>query len=325
MLRVFDRSGREIVTLPEDPVSGWAEAAWFDLQSPTPEEEARVEAAIGAGLPTRDELRDIEPSSRLYTENGALYLTASLVCKSDTASPSLADVGFIVAGDKLVTVRYAEPRAFAIFTASLGRTHDCAGGADILSRLLETIVDRTAEILEHASRTTDEVTLRVFHTEVAERRPDRATRDLEATLSRIALLQRLVAKARESLMSLSRVSAYLNDQPAFRDDKAIRERVRSVARDVQSLSQHADFIAGNIIFLLDASLGLITVQQNTVMKIFSIAAVVLLPPTLIGSIYGMNFEHMPELATRWGYPAALVAMLLTAVLPFVWFRKKGWL
>lgn len=325
MLRIFDHTGREISPIPDGPLAAITDAAWFDLEAPTQDEENRVEAAVGIDLPTKDELRDIEPSSRLYTEDGALFLTASLVYKSDTPSPDLTDVGFIVVKDRLVTVRYAEPRAFKIFTASIGRTKDCAGAADILSRLFETIVDRTAEILEQASKTTDDVTLQVFRTEETERRPDHATRDLEKTLARIALSQRLVAKTRESMMSLSRVSGFVQTQPGFRDDKAVRERIRSVSRDLQSLSQHADFIAGNIIFLLDACLGLISVQQNTVMKVFSIAAVVLLPPTLIGSIYGMNFEHMPELAARWGYPAALVAMLLTAVLPFVWFRKKGWL
>ncbi len=324
MLRVFDHNGREVVLAADEAFPADANIAWFDLDTPTQAEELAVEAAIGTSIPSRDELRDIEPSSRLYTENGALYLTASIPYKTDTPVPELTDVGFIIAKGTLVTIRYAEPHAFRLFSASLGKQEDCAGGYDILTRLIETIVDRNAEILENISRTADGLSARVFMTSNASR-PERVTRDLEATLVEIAGIQRLLAKTRESLMSMSRVASFLQGQSTIRDDPKLDERSQSTTRDILSLAQHADFISGNVIFLLDASLGLISVQQNQIIKIFSIAAVVLLPPTFIASIYGMNFQSMPELDWQYGYPMALTAMVAAALVPYLWFRRKGWM
>lgn len=324
MIRMFDPTGSEIFPGADGAPAAGEVVAWYDLENPTHEEELRVEAALGLEVPSRDELRDIEPSSRLYTENGALYLTLGVAYKSDTDFPDVTDVGFVLSADKLVSVRYADPRAFRLFTASLCRIRDGNGPRDILTRLLETIIDRTAEILEQASRTADGISAKVFSTG-DDSHPDRATRDLEATLVEIAQLQRLVAKARESLMSLARVASFLQAQAEFRTDKTLKERCRSISRDAQSLSEHANFISGNIIFLLDASLGLISVQQNTIIKIFSIAAVVLLPPTFIATIYGMNFHDMPELGWAYGYPIALGAMVVAAVVPYLWFRRKGWM
>ncbi|MAY62328.1 MAG: magnesium transporter [Rhizobiales bacterium] len=323
MLFLFDRTGAAIDLPGDGKLHGIGEVGWFDLLNPTDDEVAAVETATGVDLPSRDELRDIEPSSRLYIENDALFLTASIVYRADSQIAGLADTGFILSGDRLITIRHAEPRAFQIFTANMRRTCDFKGGGDILARLLETIVDRTAEVLENASRSVDDMTTSVFLVET-ENRPDRATRDLEAQLVEIAALQRLVAKARESLNSLSRVTAYMISQPQFAGIKANKEKCRSVNRDIKSLAEHAGFIAGNITFLLDACLGLISVQQNNVMKIFSVMAVLLMPATFIGSIYGMNFDRMPELHWTWGYPMALGAMVLSALVPFLYFRRKGW-
>lgn len=321
MLRIFDRKGNEI-TDRADAACG--EPGWFDLLDPTPEEITRVEAATGTELPSRDELEDIEPSSRLYIENNAIYMTASLAYRAESHIPGLTDTGFILTGDKLVTIRHAEPKAFRIFTHHMLRSPEFNGGTDILLHLLEAIVERAAEVLEGASRDVDNMTTSVFHAE-DEKRPDRATRNLEGRLIEISTLQRLVAKVRESLITLARVAAFLQSQRDFIATKPHKDKCRSISRDIASLAEHASFIASNINFVLDACLGLISVQQNNVMKIFSIAAVLLLPPTFIGAVYGMNFDHMPELHWRWGYPAALIAMVLSGVVPFLWFRKKGWL
>ncbi|WP_158285780.1 magnesium transporter CorA family protein [Pseudohoeflea suaedae] len=323
MLFIYDKTGAAIDLPGDGQLHRIADIGWYDLFNPTDEESAAVEAATGIDLPSRDELSDIEPSSRLYIENDALFLTASLVYRVDSQIAGLADTGFILSRDSLITVRHAEPRAFKIFTTNMRRTCDFKGGGDILASLLETIVDRTAEVLENASRAVDDMTTSVFLVET-QNRPDRATRDLEAQLVEIAALQRLVAKARESLNSLSRVTAYMASQPQFASVRANKEKCKSVNRDIKSLSEHAGFIAGNITFLLDACLGLISVQQNNVMKIFSVMAVLIMPATLIGSIYGMNFARIPELHWAYGYPMALGAMLLSGIVPYLWFRRKGW-
>jgi magnesium transporter len=309
----------------EPPSALRPDLVWIDLVEPTKAEDLMIEGLLGIPIPTRDDLRDIEPSSRLYTDDGAVFMTASLVYRSDTEMPGLTDVGFILAGKCLVTVRYAEPRAFGLFKAGMHRIPGgCRNGAVILTRLLETIVDRTAEILEQAVDRIDDLALQVFGDKASGRR-HRPPHFLEARLRDVAGHHRLVAKTRDSLASLSRLLTFVYTVPDVQADKETRELCRTVSRDIQSLSEHTAFISGNITFLLDASLGLINVEQNAIIKIFSIASVVLLPPTLVASVYGMNFRIMPELEWQFGYPWALAAMVLSAVIPFFFFRWKGWL
>lgn len=319
-------SNGEIVTFSaaDEPVALRPDIVWIDLVEPSKAEDLMMEKLLGISIPTRDDLKDIEPSSRLYIEADAVFMTASLVYRSETEMPDLTDVAFILHGGRLVTIRYAEPRAFVLFKAAMHRIPGgCPNGVAILTRLLETIADRTAEILEQAVGKLDDLSLQVFGDKaVVKRRPPHF---LEARLRDVAGHHRLVAKTRDSLASLSRLLTFVYTVPEVQADKDVRELCRSISRDIQTLSEHASFISGNITFLLDASLGLINVEQNAIIKIFSIASVVLLPPTLIASVYGMNFSVMPELQWQFGYPWALAAMVISAVIPFFFFRWKGWL
>ena len=324
MIRLYDSAGNCLDAPLADGEPLPVAACWIDMLHPSSAEEAQVEKLIGVEVPSRDELRDIEPSSRLYIENGAAHLTASVVSKADSDFAEITDIGFVLAGNRLVTIRYGEPKAFTIFAANAHRELVGLGGHDVVTRLVEAMVDRSAEVLEGRSRQIDLLSSRIFSSGEQDN-PENATRDLESMLGVIAGHQRTVAKVRESLMSLSRVAGFLQTLPEISADKAIRQRCRSLARDIQSLSEHADFISENIIFLLDASLGLISVQQNQVMKVVSVAAVVFLPPTFIGTVYGMNFHDMPELGLPWAYPTALLVMAISAVGPYLWFKKKGWL
>lgn len=325
MIRAYKTDGSAEVIGHEsarDQIS--PDVIWIDLISPSVEEEHAVERAIGISLPTREELKDIEPSSRLYVEHEAVYMTASLIYKADTALPQLTDIAFILHDNRLITIRYAEPKSFALFSASLLRLNDqCKSGATLLASLLETVVDRTAEILETLAARLDALSVTVFvDSKTAKRRPPRF---LEDKLLDIAAHHQLVSKVRDSLVSLSRLVTFLSAQSVVRSDELASELCSIVTRDIQSLGEHAAFVGNNITFMLDASLGLISVEQNAIIKIFSIASVVFLPPTLVASIYGMNFRIMPELDWSFGYPMALVAMLISAVIPFLFFRWKGWL
>ena len=327
MITVFRPNG-EARALPTQTDSAAADAlagaVWVDLVEPTREEEKLIERLLELDVPTRDELKDIEPSSRLYTDAAATYMTASLMVKAESDLPHLTDVAFILTAGKLLTVRYAEPRSFLLFKSGMHRIPGgCSSPTVMITRLLETIADRTAEILEIAVSRADTLSLEVFGDKRhLSRRPPRY---LEDRVVQVFALHRLVAKARDSLMSLSRMLTFLHAQPALQGDRTSLELCRTVQRDVQSLLEHANFVAGNITFLLDASLGLINLEQNAIIKIFSIASVVLLPPTLIASIYGMNFDFMPELHVASAYPLTLGAMVLSAILPFYFFRWKGWL
>jgi magnesium transporter len=299
-------------------------AVWIDLLSPTAEEDRAVEAAVGVAVPTREEMAEIEPSSRLYIENGARYMTATLICAADTDTARTTVVTFILGGGPLVTVRYDDPRPFAISANRLARyCQPGVNGVSILVDLLDAIVDRAADVLERVGSDVDIVSQRIF-----ERGEDAtgASRSYKEILKTIGQKGNLNSKLRESMVSINRLLLFLaNDAEDLRLQKDQRSLVKSMARDVSSLTDHASFLANKITFLLDAILGMVNLEQSNVIKIFSVVAVVFLPPTMIASIYGMNFDIMPELHWTFGYPFALLLMVAAAILPYAFFRWKKWL
>jgi magnesium transporter len=299
-------------------------AVWFDLINPSLAEDRIVERHSGAAVPTREEMQEIEVTSRLYVENGARYMTATLMCQSDTAAPRTTPVTFILSGHRLITVRYDEPRPFLIVGHKLARA--CAAdvnGELVLMELLDAIIDRAADILERIAAEIDQVSHGIFEPE--EVRADRS-RNHTDILKTIGRKGDLTSKVRESLVSIGRLLLYLaNEAENMRWAKEARAQLRGMQRDVQSLSDHADYLSNKIQFLLQAVLGMVGIEQNNIIKIFSVAAVALMPPTLIASIYGMNFKHMPELDWLQGYPFALGLMLVAAVLPYLYFKWKRWL
>ncbi|MCS7001678.1 MAG: magnesium transporter CorA family protein, partial [Dehalococcoidia bacterium] len=310
-------------TVTPDDTTTLAEAIWIDLVAPTEEEGRAVEQLLGIDAPTREEQAEIEVSSRLYEENGALFVTVTLLANAEQ-SPHNAPVTFILLPDRLVTVRYDELRPFTAFCAQLDRqpSHEYTA-TGILAGLFEAIVERIADLLEQIGMTIETLQRDIFHQ--PKKNPERQSSDLQQILRRIGLAGNLAAQVRESLVTVGRAVSFLGFSLKSRNDPVVRGRIRSLAQDVRALSDHDSFLNDNLSFLLDATLGLINIQQNTIIKIFSIAAVIFLPPTLIGTVYGMNFQYMPELAEPWGYPAALVAMALSAVLPFALFKRQGWL
>lgn len=325
MITAYCTSGSPVPVSAEDIAREIPnQAVWIDLLSPSLQEVRQVEAFLGHSIPTREELKDIEPSSRLYIDNGAVFMTASVIWRVETGAPVLADIGFVLTSTRLVTIRYAEPRAFGLFIAAFHRQQDGALTASrVLARLLETISDRSAEILEIAEREVDLLSGEIFDDRQTEARQE--ANFLQTRLQEIGRYHRLVAKTRDSLASLGRLTAFLLTVPAVREQKDVKELCRTTSRDIQSLGEHAAFISTNIAFLHDASLGLINLEQNAIMKIVSIVSVVFLPPTLFASLYGMNFRIMPELDWTYGYPAALALMVVSAILPYLFFRWKGWL
>jgi magnesium transporter len=298
---------------------------WIDLLHPTKEEEDSVEQLIGVGIPTREEMEEIEISSRLYAENGAYVMTATLPAQADGDRPEMLPVTFVLAGTRLVTVRYHEPRAFQTFPLRAEKADmGCTSGETILISLLEAIVDRLADVLERASREVVDISHDIFQS--TEKKASKRDRDFQEILQRIGSKEDLVSKIQDSLLTLQRLSGFLaNVVGKDVNGKDVRARVKTLSRDVISLSDHASFQTQKITFLLDATLGMINIQQNAIIKIVSVAAVVFLPPTLVASVYGMNFEIMPELKWFIGYPMALGLMVVSAVLPFWFFRRKGWL
>jgi magnesium transporter len=297
---------------------------WIDLLNPTAEEEVKIERALKLDVPTREEQQEIEASSRLYLEDGAYFMTATLLYQPAQGEPRTTPVTFILAGQRLVTVRYAEPRAFSIYVTRCNRAEsDLKCGTAILIGLLETIIDRLADFIERIQAEVEGLSHSIF--EITGRAAARQRR-FDVMLRAIGREGEITSKARESAHSFGRLLTFLVHAANERKEvKPLQARIRTATRDVASLTDHATFLSGKIIFLLDATLGMINIQQNDIIKIFSVAAVVFLPPTLIASIYGMNFHHMPELEWWFSYPLALVLMVLAAVVPYLYFKRKGWL
>jgi magnesium transporter len=299
---------------------------WIDLLNPTPEEDARVEHFLGNSIPTRDEMQEIELSDRLYHEHGAEFMTMTALSSLDLDEPIKTPVTFILKGTVLVTVRYADSKPFQTYAARAQRPGgtSCAMGELVMLGIVETLVDRTADALERIGDDIDLVSREVFRKKGS---ATRATRDLQAVIEQIGHKGDLLTKIRESLVSLGRMIAYHSaiDLEQRKLAKESRQRVRLIQRDATALGEHAAFLSGKITFLLDATLGLINLEQNQIIKIFSVAAVVFLPPTLVASIYGMNFSVMPELHLPFGYPLAIGLMILSAIAPYLYFKRRGWL
>lgn len=302
-----------------------AGALWYDLYEPTAEERALVEAALAVSLPSREEMKEIEPSSRLYVEGDAVYMTATILNRADDPNPSADPITFVLARQSLVTLRHVDPRPVTAYAARLARQPAAVGAAeDALMGLLEAFIDRFADILERVSLDLDQTSRSIF--DASPSRPG-GERDLQAVLKTLARNDDLASTTRESLLSISRVISFLGaviDGWPKKEAKDLKLRLKSASRDIASLAEHAGFETSKINFLLNATLGMINIEQNRIIKLFSVAAVVFLPPTLVASLYGMNFRHMPELDWAYGYPMAIGLMILSAVVPYLLFKAKGW-
>jgi magnesium transporter len=300
---------------------------WIDLLNPTPAEDRYVEKHLGLSIPTREEMQEIEVSARLYNEDGGEFMTMTALVRLDTDEPAATPITFILKGDTLVTVRYAEPRPFQTFAQRALRADSvpCAAGEQVMLGLLEALIDRIADALERIGARIDVISHDVFRPS-AENRSAKA-RNLQRVIENIGREGEALGLIRESLVSINRLSAYhmASFENDHRADKEARVRLRLVQRDVASLSDHASYLTGKNQFMLDATLGLINLEQNQIIKIFSIAAVCLMPPTLVASVYGMNFKHMPELDWEFGYPMSLILMIVAAILPYLYFKRRGWL
>jgi magnesium transporter len=333
MLRTYRQDGERLVPteLAITPQSSPADAAgsiWFDLVNPTRDEDRFVEQVLALSVPTREEAQDIEMSARLYHEDGAEFMTMTGVSQLETEAPGTTPITFVLKADTLVTIRYAEPKPFWTYSTRVQKPGavPCASGEQIMLGLVEALIGRMAEALEKVGRDLERLSREVFRHKSASGQMNR-TRDFEAIIEQLGAKGDLLAMIRESLVSLNRVLAYhtTTGKAATGPNKDAAVWVKDLTQDVTALSDHATYLSNKTSFLLDATLGLINLEQNQIIKIFSIAAVVLLPPTLVASIYGMNFKSIPELDWPFGYPYAITMIICSAIIPYLWFRHKGWL
>jgi magnesium transporter len=295
---------------------------YLDLLNPTRPEELESEKWLEYPLPTREEMEEIEESSRLYTENNVLYMTAWVPVGLDTQEPDNTAISFVLGQDCLTTVRYADPHAFRVLVEQARRQCSTPVSSDAIFLLLaELIVARIADALQ-----TVESDLKRVGRDVFSLSPHKANAAAEEVLADVVKLlgrrSALVANLRESLVSMNRMLQYFLNNGATWMRPELAPAFRSTVRDIRSLDDYTNQQSQEMSFLLESTLGLINIQQNQIIKIFTVASVLFMPPTLIASIYGMNFEHMPELKWITGYPMVIVAMVLSAMGPIWYFRRK---
>jgi len=298
-------------------------AIWIDLFEPTDDERSRVNALMNVEMPSRADMEEIEISSRLYQENGGIFLTALILSNAESDNPVADVVSFVLTHDKLVTIRFIDPQPFKTFAARCDRGTPILPKADVvLMSLIDVIVDRMADVLERAGAEIELISKDIFQ-------PTKGTtmqsQDFQNVLRRLGRKHDLTGKMRESLLSFSRVLSFLQPAMEGRSSKEVRTHIKTLTRDVQSLQDHTSFLGGKLNYLLDATLGLINIDQNNIIKIMSVASIVFLPPTLFASIWGMNFHFMPELGAEIGYPIALVVIVISGILPYAFFKRRGWL
>jgi magnesium transporter len=306
---------------PAEPIPPGA--VWIDIFQPTVEEDRKVEQYLGCKLSTRADPDYSEPPEAHYAEGGARYLYASVVSESDD-TPDTMGVTFIITPTALVTVRDEKGDSFDLFSKKLCRSSGPALHPDAVAvGLVNTVLNRSARALSKVGDELDAIATRVFR---AKGEQSRRSRIYSETLDALGREDEKISNLRESLVSLERLLLFLTAEGRADDTpKPVREAQKSALRDLRSLEEDAGFKAQKVQFLLDATLGLINLAQNDIIKLFSVLAVIFMPPTVIASIYGMNFKEMPELEWHYGYPLAILLMICAAVMPYLFFRWKKWL
>ncbi len=333
MLRIYrPRDGHlesaDLEVTSHSPVSEASGVVWFDLLNPTRHEDHFVEHVLNLSLPTREEAQELELSARLYHESGAEYMTMTAVSQLESDDTFTSPITFVLKDHALVTIRYAEPKPFWTYGTRVQKPGalPCTTAEQVMIGLCEALIGRMGEALELTGKDLEGLSREVFRRS-SNSGPDKRRRDFQGVIQKLGIKGERLGMIRESLVSLNRLLAYhtATASPIEAPTRTAQDWVATLKQDVAALSDHSSYLSNKVNFLLDATLGLINLEQNQIIKIFSIVAVVLLPPTLVGTVYGMNFKQMPELDWAFGYPMALTLIVLGAVIPYLWFRRKGWL
>jgi len=310
--------------IPEEDEAGGT-PVWIDLVEPTPEEIAIAQARIGLPIPSFQDLSEIETSSRLKSKGDKLLLSAPLMTGSESNEPQLSPVGFLLSPTLLVTVRFADLKAFAAVTEEVAGMAELTAQEAFL-RLLEEVVDRQADHLERVGARLEQLARDTFVRAAA--KGGRATIDnsaLKRALAAIGGIGARLSMARDVLLGVGRIAPFAMERGNGCIGAVDKVRLGAIRQDVLSLDDYETHLSNKSQFLLDAVLGLINVAQNDIFKVLTIVSVVGIPPTLVASMYGMNFMHMPELSWAYGYPYALGLIVLSILLPLGWFKWRGWM
>jgi magnesium transporter len=302
-----------------------SDAVWIDLLDPTDEERARVERATKFRLPTKAAIEEIESSSRVFVEGGAVYLSTPVLEDADCLKARHTTIGFVLSPERLVTLRFARVAAFDDVAAQYSSTAQ-PDASEAFLKILEAIVDNAADALEVASGELEGISHSTFHLDHPHgHKLARASEALRGVLRKLGRMGDGISHLRDMLLGIGRIAAFVHETGPENRLAVSTARLNAIRADIASLNDHQSQLSSKVQFLLDATLGLISIQQNDIVKTLTIVSVVGVPPVLIAGIYGMNFRVMPELRWALGYPFALLLIVVSALLPVLWFRWRGWM
>jgi len=301
------------------------EVIWIDLLNPTDEEKAFVESRSGLRVPTFEALSEIESSSRLIVAHGVIYLSTPIVAQGDTADYHSSPAGFILSPNVLVTVRFTDLSTFKTVADRVRADESLRSSTGVFTALMEALVDRGADVLERLAGELDQISKSIFRGNLSKKRDTmRSNEILRRALRDVGTIGDRLSLARDVFLGVDRIVPFVL---GLKQDWIMGEfanRLEAVGKDVASLNAFQEHLSNKVQFLLDAVLGFITIAQNDLFKILTIVSVVGIPPTVVAGIYGMNFKVMPELNWAWGYPYGLAMIVLSAIVPLVWFKWRGW-
>lgn len=299
---------------------------WVDMQAPTEEELQSVQRQLHVEIPSKSEIWKNHILNRLYIEDGIAFMNAVLITKVESPHPGTSPVTFILSPRFLLTVHDIDPTSFRNFARRLQKPGTIVNNPSyVLEGLLEEIIMRVAYNSEVVVDALDELSHNIFAQSKGDEGHKMANdaRQMTDILKRLGAIEDLNSKINESLHSLTRMLVFFKE--AVSESPVLDKNLDILLTDTAALTTQASFLSNKITFQLDATLGMINLEQNTIIKIFSVVAVFFMPPTLVTSMYGMNFQHIPELKWVWGYPIALGIMAMCAFIPYIYFRRKGWL
>jgi magnesium transporter len=299
-------------------------ASWIDLLNPTAEERATVESRYGLQLPSRKELSEVELSSRLSEENGVLFLSMPTVSHMEGLDQAPSPLGFALSKDLLVTIRYAQLRSFDTVAGKCSGTGGRFSSVETFTALVDEMVDLSADLIEQVAAELDGVSRAVFSNLGQQQHLTQSNDELRGVLTSIGVAGERLSRIRDGVLGLQRIVPYVAGTEQTWVPANARARLRTMQSDLSSLTEYETHLSDKVQFLLDAVLGFINTKQNDIFQVLTVISIVGIPPTLVASIYGMNFRNMPELSWAWGYPYGLLLILLSAVLPILWFKWRKW-
>jgi magnesium transporter len=304
----------------------FGQAVWVDLFDPTADESERVARECGVQVPSRDALQEIETSSRTRAEGDILYMSMPLAIQDGKRGLAPVPLGFILSPLRLITVRYSELHAIARVVERVKNDPKMTSASTFVA-LIDGMVDFDADMLEKLSSDLAAVSSQAFSQgSTTPAQAKHHSRALRECVNAVGTVGERLSRIRETLLGLQRIIGFVSE--SAREGQMLsseqRSHLKTARQDVASLVEFESHLSGKTQFLLDAVLGFINTEQNEIFKVLTIVSVVGIPPTLIASMYGMNFHYMPELAWRWGYPYGLGLIVVSTLIPIIWFKRRGW-